>query len=309
MKNLLITGALGHIGSKLIHSLKPRQFKKVVLIDNLSSQRYASLFNLPKGIKYHFFEKDICAPDIDKYFNGIDVVIHLAAITDAASSFKYPKRVEKVNFLDTKNIAKICHKNKCRLFFPSTTSVYGVQQEVIDENCPLKSLKPQSPYAKSKLKAEQYLIEFGKKNNLKFIICRMGTIFGPSIGMRFHTAVNKFIWQACLGIPITVWQTAMYQKRPYLDLNDAISATFFILKKNLFDGEIYNLVTVNSTVAEIITIIKKSIPNIKINYVKNRIMNQLSYTVSAEKFKKQGYKFSGNVKEGIKQTIKMLKNI
>ena len=53
--SILITGALGHIGSKLIDNLKPGQFKEVRLIDNLSTQRFPSLFNLPKGIEFSFF--------------------------------------------------------------------------------------------------------------------------------------------------------------------------------------------------------------------------------------------------------------
>jgi nucleoside-diphosphate-sugar epimerase len=50
--NLMITGALGHIGSRLIHELPTGMFQNVFLLDNLSTQRYPSLFNLPKGILF-----------------------------------------------------------------------------------------------------------------------------------------------------------------------------------------------------------------------------------------------------------------
>src|ERR1700704_5984440 len=66
---------------------------------------------------------------------------------------------------------------------------------------------------------------------LRCVIFRFGTIAGASIGMRFHTAVNKFAWQACLGIPITVWRTALHQKRPYLSLRDAVRALAFVLAR------------------------------------------------------------------------------
>ena len=56
------------------------------------------------------------------------------------------------------------------------------------------------------------------KKGLKGVSCRFGTIFGASPGMRFHTAVNKFCWQAVMGQPITVWSTAYDQKRPYLEV-------------------------------------------------------------------------------------------
>lgn len=303
---LLITGPLGHIGSKLIHSIKPGQFEEVRLIDNMLTQRYCSLFNLPSRVKFKFYEDDICRAELDKYFKGIDVVVHLAAITDAASTFDKKELVEEVNYLGTKKVAEACIRNKCSLIFPSTTSVYGSQSEVVDEYCGADELQPQSPYAESKLKAEQLLAQLGQEKKLKFIICRLGTIFGTSIGMRFHTAVNKFVWQACMGKPISVWRTAMNQKRPYLDLNDAIRAIFFIIDEKLFPRETYNVVTVNSTVADIIGVIKKRIPGTEIEYVDCKIMNQLTYTVANKKFRQAGFKFKGEMEKGIEDTIKIL---
>lgn len=303
---LLITGALGHIGSGLIHGIKPDQFEEVILIDNMLTQRYSSLFNLPSGIKFRFYEEDICKANLARYFRDVNVVVHLAAITDAASTFDKKKLVEEVNYSGTKKVAEACLRNKCRLIFPSTTSVYGSQSEIVDENCSLEELKPQSPYAASKLKAERLLERMGIRQGLQFIICRFGTIFGASIGMRFHTAVNKFIWQACMDTPITVWKTAMNQKRPYLDLDDAIRAFFFIIDKRLFSQKIYNIVTVNSTVADIVKIIKKKIPDLKVEYVNCAIMNQLSYSVNNDKFKKAGFRFKGDMTKGINDTIKIL---
>ena len=154
---ILITGALGHIGSKLIHNLTPRLYEEVRLIDNMFTQRYASLFNLEENIPFNFYEGDICNINLDKYFNGIDVVIHLAAITDAATSFDKPDQVEMVNYQGTEKIAMACLRNGCKLVFPSTTSVYGTQDDVVDENCSEFELKPQSPYAESKLKSEKLL--------------------------------------------------------------------------------------------------------------------------------------------------------
>jgi UDP-glucose 4-epimerase len=304
---ILVTGALGHIGSRLIHSLTLGQFDEVRLLDNLSTQRYSSLFNLPEGVKFKFIEDDICSADLDKYFNDIDVVIHLAAITDAAASVDKKDLVENVNFIGTRKVAEACVRNKCKLFFPSTTSVYGTQEEIVDENCTIDELKPQSPYADSKLRAEQMLMEIGQDKRLRFVICRLGTIFGVSVGMRFHTAVNKFVWQACQGQSITVWSTAMNQKRPYLDLSDAIEAIMFVVNNDLFDNEIYNVVSINSTVKEIIDIINKFIADTKVEYVESEIMNQLTYTVLNDKFKKTGFVFNGELGKGVSDTISILK--
>jgi len=307
---IIITGALGHIGSKLIRSI-PEMFlgAEIVMIDDLSGQRYCSLFNLTQKGKYRFVEADVLTADLAPIFSGADCVVHLAAITNAAGSFEHVDQVEQVNYGGTERIANLCLDSGCPMLFISTTSVYGSQEEVVDENCPISDLKPQSPYASSKLKAEELLQALGKTKGLKFITCRFGTIFGISEGMRFHTAVNKFCWQAVMGQPITVWKTALHQKRPYLDLGDAVRAINFIIKKNMFDNEIYNVVTINSTVHQIVEIIKKHVPKLHIEFVDSKIMNQLSYNVLGQKFELKGFQFEGDMDRGISDTLHLFNGI
>jgi len=306
--HILVTGALGHIGSRLIREL-PDLFPlaHIHMVDNFLTQRYCSLFNLPSHGNYTFTEADITSCDLESLLTGIDVVIHLAAITDATSSFARKDEVEQINYTGTARLATACATNGCRLIFLSSTSVYGTQAEVVDESCPLDELLPQSPYAESKIKAELMLQEEAARQGLKFIILRFGTIFGISPGMRFHTAVNKFIWQACMQLPITVWRTAMDQKRPYLDLHDAIRALSFVISNQLFHGETYNVVTTNSSVREIVTIINHHIPDTRVSFVDVQIMNQLSYVVDNSKFRTLGFEFTGDIHESISESIGILK--
>jgi UDP-glucose 4-epimerase len=306
----VITGALGHIGSRLIREI-PAAFPgaQIVMIDDLSTQRYCSLFNLPKEAKYSFCEADVLDADLVPLIKGADVVVHLAAITNAAGSFEIRNEVERVNFLGTERVARACRETGCPLIFLSTTSVYGTQKELVDEDCSLADLKPQSPYAESKLKAERLLEEMGDANGLRFVTCRFGTIFGTSIGMRFHTAVNKFCWQAVMGEPLTVWRTALHQRRPYLELADAVRAILFIIQKNLFDRRLYNVVTANATVGEIIENISHYIPDLSIRYVDTEIMNQLSYNVSSRRFAGLGFDFKGRLDDGIRETLELFKGI
>ncbi len=308
--NLLITGAFGHIGSKLIRNLaESHPGSKITIIDNLLTQRFCSLFNLPEKAQFRFIEGDIRKVDFRPYLKDVSAAIHLAAITDAANSFEHAGLVEEVNLGGTERLAEACIETGIPLIFPSTTSVYGTQASVVDENCSEEELKPQSPYATSKRKAEKLLEGMGKNKSLKFVTCRLGTIFGTSVGMRFHTAINKFCWQASLGQPISVWRTALNQNRPYLDLNDAIAAFHFILGKKIFDNQIYNIVTLNSSVGEIIEIIRQGIHDLNIEFVDSKIMNQLSYHVKAEKIQARGFKFSGDLKKGIADTLSLLKGI
>lgn len=303
--NILVTGALGHIGSALIRNFPSSLVSKIILLDNLESQRYCSLFNLPKEFSYYFIEEDIRTADLDKYLQGIDIVIHLAALTNAEVSHKEKDKVDSVNLEGLKRVANACLQKKIKLFFPSTTSLYGSQDLSITEEC--AELIPQSPYAESKLNAERYLQDL-KANGLQFIICRFGTIFGPSIGMRFHTAVNKFIWLAVTEKPLTVWKTALKQKRPYLSLSDCTEAINFIIKHDIFNGEVYNVLTKNFAVENIITEIRNFIPDLKIDYVDSPIMNNLSYEVDDTKFKNLGFTPQGSLNEGVKNTIDLFKN-
>lgn len=307
MKKILITGALGHIGSRLIRDLPDALAGELVLLDNLESQRYCSLFNLPKKFRYSFFEDDVRTADMDKYLADVDAVIHLAALTNAESSQSRVAEVEAVNLDGLKRVADACVKNKVKLFFPSTTSVYGSQAARVDETC--QELQPQSPYATTKLAAERYLSRLGVEQGLKFVVCRLGTIFGASVGMRYHTAVNKFLWQAVTGQPLTVWQTAWRQKRPYLDLGDCVRALSLILEKGLFDGRIYNVLTNNFTVEEIVNQIKSFVPGATVKYVDSPIMNQLSYEVDDSRFRAQGYVPRGSLETGIGESINLLSAI
>ena len=144
---------------------------------------------------------------------------------------------------------------------------------------------------------------------MKAVILRFGTIYGTSKGMRFHTAVNKFCFQASANQPISIWKTAYNQKRPYLDINDAIRALIFVINKKLFNGEVYNILTANHTVEEVVSKIRKYKKNIKLEFVNSKIMNQLSYEVSNTKFKKKGFIFKGDLQKSINKTLDLLKNI
>ena len=306
---IIVTGAIGHIGSYIIRDLgKNFPGADIVMIDNMMTQRFPSLFNLPSNANFHFIEGDVSQMNLESVFVGANVVIHLAAITDAAGSVDKAEELEANNYQSTLRVARACIDFNVCLIALSSTSVYGTQKDQVDENCSEIDLQPQSPYATTKLKEEELIANLVNKEGLKAIHCRFGTIFGASPGMRFHTAVNKFCWQAVMGQPITVWTTAYDQKRPYLDLLDASRAIDYIIKNNIFDGQIYNVLTHNSTVREVVDTIKEFVPGLKIEFVDNRIMNQLSYEVLCDRFKSKGFVFSGSLKKGIKETIDLLKN-
>lgn len=307
--NICVTGACGHIGSALIRNLNLLNVDKIYLIDNFLTQRYAALFDLPKENHFDFREIDIVDGIIEPIIEDSNVLIHLAAVTNAEASFHNNDEIENINKKGLERVAKLCAKHHCALLFPSSTSVYGVQDGVVDENCSEDDLKPQSPYAESKFYGENLLQSLGEKQGLRYMVFRLGTIFGYSIGMRFHTAVNKFTWQASLGQNVTVWRTALHQKRPYCELKDCINAINFVIKEDVFENDIYNILTTNLTVNDIVETIKVYIPDLNVELVDSPIMNQLSYNVSQEKSIKRGFRYQGDLNLSLKETFAKLRNI
>jgi nucleoside-diphosphate-sugar epimerase len=303
---LVVTGALGHVGSSLTRELADAYpGADIVLLDNLATERYASLYDLPASARYHFIEADVLTADLAGIFADADAVIHLAALTNTTRD-DLRDRMHRVNLEGTARVARACAALGVGLLFPSTTSVYGVPHGIVREDCAAEDLSPQSPYASWKLQSEQLLRRLGIEQGLPFVIFRMGTVFGPSIGMRFHTAVNQFCWRASTGRPIEVWKTASHQFRPYLDLSDAVRAMIFMLQRRQFDRRVYNVLTLNATVAHVVEVLASFVPDLRIDYVESPLMNSLSYCVDNQRFAHLGFECRGSLAHGIGETLAML---
>jgi hypothetical protein len=86
-----------------------------------------------------------------------------------------------------------------------------------------------------------------------------------------------------------------------------VRALPFIIDRDLFDGRVYNVLTLNATVREITEAIREFVPDLKLSFVDSPIMNQLSYEVSAQRFLDQGFIFAGDIRRGIGGTMSLLK--
>jgi UDP-glucose 4-epimerase len=296
--NILITGGLGHIGSAMISHECMRDYN-ITVVDNMTTQRYCSLFDMPRPII--FVEKDI-ANLTEQDLIGIDVVIHLACITNATKSFGNREEVEKVNYTSTIKLMDLCKLSNCKFIFPSSTSVYGVAAEKVYEDDP-SFINPQSPYGESKIKGEEYL----KGCGLDYLILRLGTIFGSSTGMRFHTAINKFCYQSSIGQPLTVWKENYEQYRPYLGLTDCVSAIKHFLDNDHW-GKTFNVLTGNWKLFDIVEMIKSK-TEVSLNMVNTPLLNQYSYLVSNDKILETGFSPKDNLEEEIEDTLNRLRNL
>jgi nucleoside-diphosphate-sugar epimerase len=304
---IVVTGALGHIGSRFIHAMRPGEYSRVLLLDNLATRRRNSLFGLPGGVPFRFIEEDVLSADLPRLLDGFDAVVHLAAIADAGTSYAKPDEVERVNYEGTLRVAEACRVTGAGLFFPSTASVYAPHAGIAREDGPDADIAPQTPYAAGKRRAEILLREMNERG-LRHTVGRLGTIFGASPGMRFHTAVNRFVWQACMGQPVTVWRTAMEQRRPYLDVLDAAAAISFLTRRKLFDGAIRNITTSGATVSDVLGILRRRVPDLDTRLVESPAMNALTYDAPSERLLREGFVFTGSLERGIGETVDLLRH-
>jgi len=175
IKNILITGGAGYIGSHISEILAKNK-KKIYIIDNLSSG-YRKLINK----KAKFFKANILNYKIVKKIikkNKIDSVIHLAANLIISEGEKYPKKYFKNNVTGTQNLLKACSDSTIKNFiFSSTAAIYKDGQFKVSEN---SIIKPKSVYGKTKIKCEKIIQSFCKKSHINYGILRYFNIAGSS---------------------------------------------------------------------------------------------------------------------------------
>jgi len=228
MSSLLITGALGHIGSKFIHSLMPDEFDTIRLIDNLSTQRYSSLFNLPEGVKFSFIEDDICTADLDPYLQDVDVVIHLAASSIITFSYERPIEYFENNLINgIKLLETMRKKGVNKIIYSSTSSVYGEPKKV-----PIKeddSINPLNPYASSKLAFEQALISYYHSFGIESISLRYYNAYGPRDEQKPRTRAIPMWIEAILDNKLIPWYWQGRQVRDYVYVKDVAQAHIDVL--------------------------------------------------------------------------------
>jgi len=308
--SVLVTGGAGYIGSQLIRDLPfSRDFegRTVKILDNMFRERYVSIMNLPAGVKYEFIEGDIRKDeDLKAAFKDVEVVFDLAGITNAPLSFERKELTMDVNYEGWKKILTYAIRNGVKFVYASSASVYGPTEGMVDENF---DCKPASPYGETKLMAERECIKACEESGLNVTILRLGTVYGYSIGMRFDTVVDRFTYLACIGMPLTVWVGAEDAKRPYLHVKDAVRGLLFVVTDKRTKGKVYNVVGQNASLGEIIKIIKKQIPKVKIKKVKVKHLHSLSYMLDNSKIRKLGFETCYTLEEGIKGIIDKFKTL
>jgi UDP-glucose 4-epimerase len=184
MKNILVTGGAGYIGSHIVEQLVKKNFLKIFIVDDLSTGHKRLINKKATFIKANINKTQLIKKIILK--NKIDTIIHLAAKTIVTESEKKPKLYYKANVLGTRSLLDAAKNSSVKNFlFSSTAAVYGSKIRYVNEKS--KTL-PDSVYGKTKLQAEDLVKRNFKKN---YIILRYFNVVGASPSKKIGL-INKY---------------------------------------------------------------------------------------------------------------------
>ena len=262
---VLVTGGAGYVGTKLVKELvRLDTVDKVIVYDNLSRGNY-NLFlgeNIINGDKIEFTQGDILDSRLmRKTLVGIDIVYHLAAKVTTPFANTDPPFSEQINHWGTAELVYAIEESDVKkLIHLSSTSVYGSSDDIVNEDSPLN---PRTFYGTAKKRGEEHvqrLVEQGRA-----IIIRSGNVYGYSKSMRFDAVINRFAFETNFHNRITI-QGSGKQHRSFIHVNDMVyDLSLFI--ENEVSNDVYNLVSKNISIIEIVDVFKELRPSLEFLFV------------------------------------------
>ena len=241
-RSVLVTGGAGFIGSHLV----PRLLElghSVTVLDNLSTGKLENLDGVLDHPKFVFQRGDIRDKTIpNEVFDGVDSVIHLAALIDISASVADPIQNHEVNVDGTFNMLHAAIKHNVKKFvFASSTAVYGDAKTLpLQENI---ALHPISPYAASKVAGEAYCSAFASCFGLETIVLRFFNIYGPrSENSPYSGVITKFLQKIIKGEVLTIDGDGE-QTRDFIHVSDIVKAVILALEQEGLKGEVFNVCT------------------------------------------------------------------
>lgn len=238
MKNIIVTGGAGFLGSHLCDYLINKG-EKVICIDNLFTGNLKNLENIKDSRNFEFIQHDIIEPIFfeDK---KIDQIYNLAC---PASPIQYqinPVRTVKANTIGVINVLGIAKKHKARVFQASTSEIYGdplehPQKESYRGN--VNTIGERACYDEGKRVAETLFFDYHREHGIEIRVARIFNTYGPRMYENDGRVVSNFIVQALKNDPITIYGTGE-QTRSFCYVDDLIEAIYRLMNKEDFTGPI-----------------------------------------------------------------------
>ena len=313
IKSILVTGGAGFIGSHVVEYLvinyPEYDVVNLDILDYCSTRKNIQF--LEKYKNYHFVEGNILSHDLINFIMTefkIDTVVHFAAQTHVDNSFGNSLQFTYANVLGTHVLCECAKKNKVsRFIHVSTDEVYGeVETDAVENTI----LDPTNPYSASKAAAEHIVKSYFKSFKLPIIITRSNNIYGTR---QFpEKLIPKCICLLANDKPCFIHGNGS-KTRKYLYVKDVVSAFDTIIHKGEV-GNTYNIGTDNEkSIKEVVTDLvhlmkgEDADPSKYMNFVEDRLFNDLRYAVDSKKLISLGWKPKQDWLEGLKHTIEWYK--
>ena len=299
---VLITGACGYIGTKLVEKLLGVGIK-VIAVDNLAyGQRHIPPMFLGHP-NFEFHELNVRRKNYLHLLQKADVVVPLAAIVGAPICEKNPATAKAVNSDQIYDIVSNLSPEQ-RLIAPNTNSGYGATDgtsEVTEED----PLNPISVYGKTKCEGEAHAL-----SHPNTVVMRLATVFGASPRMRFDLMVNDFVLRLHKIrslLPVEYGNFGIFEphfKRNFVHVKDVTGAMLFFITHPYLNG-VYNvgLPTANLTKMELAERVCDvlEMPRGVLSVAEGNDPDKRNYIVSNRKLLSEGFTFKNTLEQGIKE--------
>ena len=238
--HLLVTGGAGYIGSLLTGVMLSAGWR-VTVVDSLlfGGESLLGYRHLPE---FRLLPLDVTKDDLTQPLEGVDAVVHLAALVGFPACQAVGRGVAwRYNVDATRRVFEAAEAAGARRFvFASTYSNYGLSPpgEPVREDSPLH---PQSLYAETKIAAEELLIERARASRCAPLVFRFATLFGISPRTRFDLIVNQFVLEALQKRRLVIYQRGY--SRSFVHVRDVVDgiALGLTAPETRVRGEVYNL--------------------------------------------------------------------
>ena len=299
----LITGGAGFIGSNIASQLAAKN-EQVRVLDNFSSGRRENLISLPP-------EVEIIEGDVRDYWTvvqaveGIDYVLHQAALPSVPRSIENPLTSNAVNIDGTLNVLEAAKNAGVRkLVFASSSSVYGESEELPKHEGMAPS--PLSPYAITKLTCENYCRVYWELYRFPTVSLRYFNIFGPRQDPKsqYAAVIPKFVTSLLRDVSPTVYGDGE-QSRDFTYIDNCVEANIRAATNDDMVGRQYNVAcggryTLNQLLDVLREIIGVSTPA---EYTDPRPGDILHSYAAIDDIESHGYRATVSFEEGLRRTV------
>jgi UDP-glucose 4-epimerase len=197
---VLVTGGAGFIGSHVCEKLC-REGREVVVLDNLVTGFRENL----TGLDVTFVEGSVAKyADVEKAMNGVNKVVHLAALPSVARSLERPLDTHEACATGTANVLQAANLGGARVVYAGSSSAYGNQD--VQKKHELLREDPLSPYSASKLSGELYCRTYARVFGMNVVVTRFFNVFGPRqpADSPYSGVIAAFCRGLILGKPVRI---------------------------------------------------------------------------------------------------------